>query len=324
MRGPEGVERVAGGWRVWLSFVGVAVRLGFGRSLSRRPSHNPDREQEQAGHDGVGRAHGRCTGMIRLTVGSSTGRSYRLALPGQDAKGLLQRGVGGTAVGAPTPSRPERGPLRIAEVVIDAIHPTLAPASGSRPATPGHHRHPSAGTPACGSSSPRRKEMTISLVMADPGCKSHRPLPRAGGPCQRGRRRWGRASPCGRAGAYTARPHERRPRRPCHYRAVHRPARSLQSQLTNWADLALQAGGRRELSRPSIRTTPQSVLGAYSRWFAGNLLATRLWKETQEPVFAGGRDRDRTCDFCRVKRVRPPHAALQHHALHRIIPARRH
>jgi len=175
LRGPEGVERVAGGWRVWLSFVGVAVRLGFGRSLSRRPSHNPDREQEQAGHDGVGRAHGRCTGMIRLTVGSSTGRSYRLALPGQDAKGLLQRGVGGTAVGAPTPSRPERGPLRIAEVVIDAIHPTLAPASGSRPATPGHHRHPSAGTPACGSSSPRRKEMTISLVMADPGFRSHRP-----------------------------------------------------------------------------------------------------------------------------------------------------
>jgi hypothetical protein len=27
-------------------------------------------------------------------------------------------------------------------------------------------------------------------------------------------------------------------------------------------------------------------------------------------VFAGGRDRDRTCDFCRVKRVRSPHTAF--------------
>jgi len=38
--------------------------------------------------------------------------------------------------------------------VIDATDPAPAPTSGSRPTTPGH-RHPSAGTPACGSSWPR-------------------------------------------------------------------------------------------------------------------------------------------------------------------------
>jgi hypothetical protein len=35
--------------------------------------------------------------------------------------------------------------------------------------------------------------------MADPGFKSHRPLPQAGGPCQPGKRRRVRASPCARA-----------------------------------------------------------------------------------------------------------------------------
>jgi hypothetical protein len=72
----------------------------------------------------------------------------------------------------------------------------------------------------------------------------------------------GRASPCGRAGAYTARPHKRRPRRLCHYRAMHSgpdwsPAdnngqrhalrdlrRSLPSQVAIRADLALQASGQ--------------------------------------------------------------------------------
>jgi hypothetical protein len=73
----------------------------------------------------------------------------------------------------------------------------------------------------------------------------------------------GRASPCGRAGAHTARPHERRPRPPCHYRAIHSgldrsPAdnhgqrhsdldlrRSPPSQVTDRPNPALQAGGRR-------------------------------------------------------------------------------
>ena len=36
-------------------------------------------------------------------------------------------------------------------------------------------------------------------------------------------------------------------------------------------------------------------------WFAGNLLATGGAAGFQEGVCAGGRDRDRTCDFCRVK-----------------------
>src|SRR5215207_3708969 len=52
----------------------------------------------------------------------------------------LQRSIGGTAVGAPTPGRLERGPLPVAEVVLDAIHAALAPASGPRPTTPAHHR----------------------------------------------------------------------------------------------------------------------------------------------------------------------------------------
>jgi len=43
----------------------------------------------------------------------------------------------------------------------------------------------------------------------------------------------------------------------------------------------------------------QSVLAPTQGGFAGNVLATRLWKETQEPVFAGGRDRFRTCGLCR-------------------------
>jgi hypothetical protein len=43
----------------------------------------------------------------------------------------------------------------------------------------------------------------------------------------------------------------------------------------------------------------------------------------QEPVCAGGRDRDRTCDFCRVKGARPPRAPTQHPAPHHIIAAQR-
>jgi hypothetical protein len=36
-----------------------------------------------------------------------------------------------------------------------------------------------------------------------------------------------------------------------------------------------------------------------------------------------GRDRDRTCDFCRVKGARPPHATVRHPALPHIRPAQR-
>jgi hypothetical protein len=73
----------------------------------------------------------------------------------------------------------------------------------------------------------------------------------------------GRASPNGRLGTYTSKPHERRPRRPCHYRAIHTGhgrsradnhgqrhtdrdlRRSLCPQIAILPDLALQAGGRR-------------------------------------------------------------------------------
>jgi hypothetical protein len=43
----------------------------------------------------------------------------------------------------------------------------------------------------------------------------------------------------------------------------------------------------------------------------------------QRSVLAGGRDRDRTCDFCRVKGARPPHAASRTHALLYIVAAQR-
>jgi hypothetical protein len=52
------------------------------------------------------------------------------------------------------------------------------------------------------------------LKHGESGFESHPTLPRAGGPCQHSRRRRGRASPCGRVGAYVARPCERRPHQP--------------------------------------------------------------------------------------------------------------
>jgi hypothetical protein len=95
------------------------------------------------------------------------------------------------------------------------------------------------------------------------GLESH-PTPAAGRrPLPTRQARSGHASPRGRAGAYTARPHKRRPRRPCHYRAIHSGLdrsradnhgqrhsgldlrRSPSSQETTAPDLALQAGGQR-------------------------------------------------------------------------------
>jgi hypothetical protein len=46
---------------------------------------------------------------------------------------------------------------------------------------------------------------------------------------------------------------------------------------------------------------PLEALCGHYQWSAGNLLAAGLWKESEKTVCAGGRDRDRTCDFCRVK-----------------------
>jgi hypothetical protein len=40
---------------------------------------------------------------------------------------------------------------------------------------------------------------------------------------------------------------------------------------------------------------------AHPRWFADNLLTASVTEAVGKAVCAGGRDRDRTCDFCRVK-----------------------
>jgi hypothetical protein len=74
----------------------------------------------------------RCTaGVARPADGHDVAQRVPPAARERQHAVPLQRGVGGTAVGAPTPRRLERAPLRVAEVVIDAIHPALAPASGS-------------------------------------------------------------------------------------------------------------------------------------------------------------------------------------------------
>jgi hypothetical protein len=146
--------------------------------------------------------------------------------------------------------------------------------------------------------------------------------------------------PLAEVGAIAARCEHRRPRRPCHKRAIHSSpdrsradnhgqnrnvlelGRSRSSQVTAAPDLALQAGVIED--DPNPRTGQHSErFCAHQKWFAGKLLATGVQKGFQEPVCAGGRDRFRTCGLCRVKRVRPPHTALQHHAPHHIIPARR-
>jgi hypothetical protein len=50
-------------------------------------------------------------------------------------------------------------------------------------------------------------------------------------------------------------------------------------------------------------------------------LATGVAAGSREGVCAGGRDRDRTCGLCRVKRVRPPNTAPQRYALYHIVAA---
>jgi hypothetical protein len=75
-------------------------------------------------------------------------------------------------------------------------------------------------------------------------------------------------------------------------------------------------------SSPSALGSPQDPetgqrferSGDHCWWFAGDLLATGVAAGPQEGVCAGGRDRDRTCDFCRVKTstaVRQPATMLR-------------
>jgi len=96
------------------------------------------------------------------------------------------------AIGAPTPRRLERDPLRLAEVVIDAIHPALAPASGS-PCDSRPPPHPNAGTPSLRLLVAALKEMTIANH-GPPWFKAHRP-------CR------GPAALANRAGAAGVEPH---------------------------------------------------------------------------------------------------------------------
>jgi hypothetical protein len=72
----------------------------------------------------------------------------------------------------------------------------------------------------------------------------------------------GRASPCGRPDAYAARPRHRRPRRPCHYRAIHNGRERLQ------ADTHGQSYGRHGLRRSSsgqVAILPDLALQARGR-----------------------------------------------------------
>jgi hypothetical protein len=98
------------------------------------------------------------------------------------------------------------------------------------------------------------------------GSNPTRPLPRAGGPRQRCRHRRCRASPCSRVGAYAARPHERHPCRPCHYRAIHN------GRERSHADTHGQFHGRHDLRRSSsgqVATLPDLALPAGGRLVAG-------------------------------------------------------
>jgi hypothetical protein len=73
----------------------------------------------------------------------------------------------------------------------------------------------------------------------------------------------GDGSPCGQVGTHTGRPYERRPRRPCHYRAIHNsPDRSP-------ADTHGQCHGCLKLRRslpPQVTTPPDLALGARVGW----------------------------------------------------------
>ena len=96
--------------------------------------------------------------------------------------------------------------------------------------------------------------------------------------------------PCGRAGAYTVRPHKRRPRRPCHYRAIHSSPdrspgdnhgqhqggldlrRSPPSQVAILPDLALQAGGKADLQeRPKFQWSALGPRGTGNRGFPAGM-----------------------------------------------------
>jgi hypothetical protein len=89
----------------------------------------------------------------------------------------------------------------------------------------------------------------------------------------------------------------------CHLR------RSPIPKVTTPPDLALQAGGQRELSRPATEQRSERC-HAHSTWFADSLLTAGVTWRVRRGVCPGGRDRDRTCGFCRVKVPQSPPAVL--------------
>jgi hypothetical protein len=95
------------------------------------------------------------------------------------------------------------------------------------------------------------------------GSNPTRRLPRGrAAPCQRGRRRRGRASPCGQAGSYAAKPYERRPRPPCHYRAIHKGPYRSQADTHGQHHSGFD---RRRFLSSQVITPPALALGAGSR-----------------------------------------------------------
>jgi hypothetical protein len=72
------------------------------------------------------------------------------------------------------------------------------------------------------------------------------------------------------------------------------------------------------LDRRGDHRPPRSTLQLVA---SNGVLAKGRLSEPGEPVCAGGRDRDRTCDFCRVKGARAPHIPMRHSALHHNVAA---
>jgi hypothetical protein len=87
-------------------------------------------------------------------------------------------------------------------------------------------------------------------------------------------------------------------------------------------DLALQAGGQRGLVDPRTGQRSERYCD-HSKWLADNLLTASVTRRVRGTVCAGGRDRDRTCDFCRVKGARPQRAPSSASALHHSVAPHR-
>ena len=107
---------------------------------------------------------------------------------------------------------------------------------------------------------------TCAAGESDGGFESHPTAAAGRRPLPTSQASPGRASPCGRPDAYAARPRHRRPRRPCHYRAIHNGRERLQT------DTHGQSHGRHDLRRSQsgqVATPPDLALQAGGRLVAG-------------------------------------------------------